>query len=96
MKAPFSKIAENAQVSLSGFPERKIEPEIVFGLGAAPSLGMSEAELLGCVEWVALGFEMVSSIYSRWHFAPADAVAAYGAHFALRVGERIPTKAFDD
>ncbi len=84
------QIEDDAQLSLAGFPEPKIEPEIVFGLGAVPCPGMGEAELLGCIEWVALGFEMVSSIYSEWQFKPADAVAAYGVHFALRVGERIP------
>lgn len=84
------QIEDDTRLSLAGFPEPKIEPEIVFGLGAGPRPGMSEAELLACIEWVALGFEMVSSIYSEWQFKPADAVAAFGLHFALRVGERIP------
>ena len=88
-------IEHDAHLSLAGFPEPKIEPEIVFGLGAAPRPGMDEAGLLGCIEWVALGFEMVSSIYSGWQFKPADAVAAYGVHFALRVGERIPIRTDD-
>ena len=56
---------------------------------------MSDAELMGCIEWVALGFEMVSSIYSGWQFRPADAVAAYGLHFALRIGERVSVGARD-
>jgi 2-oxo-3-hexenedioate decarboxylase len=85
-------LSDNAVVPLSGFPEPKIEPEIVFCLGRAPVPGMEEAELLECIEWVALGFEMVSSIYPAWEFTPADAVAAYGLHFALRMGERVPIK----
>lgn len=84
------QIEDDARISLAGFPEPKIEPEIVFGLCAVPYPGMNEAELLASIEWVALGFEMVSSIHSEWHFKPVDAVAAYGLHFALRVGERIP------
>jgi 2-oxo-3-hexenedioate decarboxylase len=56
---------------------------------------MGEEELLRCIEWVALGFEMVSSIYSGWQFKAPDAVAGYGVHFALRIGERIPVKSGD-
>ncbi|MEP7239848.1 MAG: fumarylacetoacetate hydrolase family protein [Devosia sp.] len=88
-------VGDEDHVSLSGFPEPKIEPEIVFGLGATPGPGMGEAELLGCIDWVALGFELVSSIYAGWQFQPADAVAAYGVHFALRVGARIPVRTDD-
>jgi len=84
------QIEDDAQFSLAGFPEPKIEPEIVFGLGAAPRPGMGEADLLACIAWVALGFEMVSSIYPEWQFKPADAVAGFGLHVALRVGHRIP------
>ena len=82
-------IADDPEVSLTGFPEPKIEPEIVFGLGATPSPEMSEGELLECIDWVALGFELVSSIFERWQFKAADAVAGYGVHFALRVGEKV-------
>jgi 2-oxo-3-hexenedioate decarboxylase len=49
---------------------------------------MSENELLGCVDWVAHGFEIVYSIFPGWIFTAADAVAAYGVHRALLMGER--------
>ena len=99
VKAPFRsdmyestvrQIKEDTWLSLTDFPEPKIEPKIVFGLGAVPRSGMDEAELLASFEWVALGFEIVSSIYSAWQFKRADAVAACGLHFALRIGEGIP------
>jgi 2-oxo-3-hexenedioate decarboxylase len=49
---------------------------------------MDAAALLGCVGWVAHGFEIVQSIYPGWVFTPADTVAAYGLHGALLIGPR--------
>jgi 2-oxo-3-hexenedioate decarboxylase len=77
-------------LSLAGFAEPRIEPEIVFGLAAAPSAGMDEATLLACIDWVAHGFEIVQSIYPQWKFAAADTVAANGVHGALLIGPRHP------
>ena len=76
--------------SLDGLAEPRIEPEIVFGLHAAPEAGMDEADLLGCVEWVAHGFEIVQSIFPGWRFGPADTVAGFGLHGALLIGRRHP------
>jgi 2-oxo-3-hexenedioate decarboxylase len=73
---------------LSGFAEPRIEPEIVFGLAAAPVAGMDETALLSCVAWVAHGFEIVQSIFPRWTFSAADAVAGGGVHAALLIGPR--------
>jgi 2-oxo-3-hexenedioate decarboxylase len=75
-------------LSLAGFAEPQIEPEIMFGLGRAPTPEMDERALLGCVEWVAHGFEIVQSIFPGWQFALADTVAAYGLHGALMIGPR--------
>jgi 2-oxo-3-hexenedioate decarboxylase len=74
--------------SLAGLCEPRIEPEIVFGLAHAPSPGMDDAALIGCVEWVAHGFELVQSIFPDWKFSAADTVAANGLHGALLVGPR--------
>jgi len=81
---------DGAGFSLSGLAEPRIEPEIVFGLAAAPVPGMDERALLGCVEWVAHGFEIVQSIFPDWKFLAADTIAAYGLHGALLVGPRHP------
>jgi 2-oxo-3-hexenedioate decarboxylase len=73
---------------LAPFAEPRIEPEIVFGLAAAPSLDMDEAELFGCIDWVAQGFEIVQSVFPGWKFAPVDTVIANGLHGALLLAPR--------
>jgi 2-oxo-3-hexenedioate decarboxylase len=85
-----SSVRSSGGFALAGLPSPKIEPEIVFGLGAAPRPGMDERELLDCVEWISLGFELVSSIYPEWKFKAADAIAAFGVHAALVTGSRVP------
>jgi 2-oxo-3-hexenedioate decarboxylase len=74
--------------SLEGLVEPRIEPEIVLHLARTPVAGMNEAELFGCVDWVAHGFELVQSIFPGWKFAAADTIAAYGLHGAYLIGER--------
>jgi 2-oxo-3-hexenedioate decarboxylase len=74
--------------SLAGLVEPRIEPEVVFRLLTAPSPGMDERKLLGCIGWVAHGFEVVQSIFPRWESKLPDTVAAYGLHGALLIGPR--------
>jgi 2-oxo-3-hexenedioate decarboxylase len=75
-------------VSLAGLAEPRIEPEIIFGLAMAPEPGMDERALLGCIDWMAHGFELVQSIFPQWEFTLPDTVAAYGLHGMLLVGPR--------
>ncbi|MGB6508665.1 MAG: fumarylacetoacetate hydrolase family protein, partial [Xanthobacteraceae bacterium] len=75
-------------ICVKDFVAPRIEPEIIFGLKAAPSPGMSEAALLDCIAWVALGYEIVQSIFPDWKFAAPDAVAAHCVHGALLLGAR--------
>jgi 2-keto-4-pentenoate hydratase len=77
-------------LSLASFSEPRIEPEIVFGLSAAPSAQMDETALSSCIEWIALGFEIVQSIFPGWKFSAADTIAANGVHGALLIGPRHP------
>lgn len=79
-------------VPLAGFAEPRIEPEIVFGLERAPAPDMDEAVLLGCIDWIAHGFEIVQSIYPHWKFTAADSIAANGLHGALLIGPRHAAK----
>jgi 2-oxo-3-hexenedioate decarboxylase len=79
---------EGMDVSMRDLAEPRIEPEIVFGLAAAPAAGMDKQALLGCIDWVAHGFEIVQSIFPNWTFLPADTIAAYGLHGALLIGPR--------
>jgi 2-oxo-3-hexenedioate decarboxylase len=83
----------DAPFSLTGLCEPRIEPEIVFGLASAPAPDMDEAALLGCVDWVAHGFEIVQSIFPGWRISGADAVAGAGMHGALLIGQRHPVRA---
>ena len=80
--------AANGELSLSGLPEPLIEPEIALHLAQAPRAGMSEDELLACVDWVAHGCEIVQSIFPGWKMTAADSIAAYGLHGAYLIGEK--------
>ena len=73
---------------LGGLAEPRIEPEIVLGLAAAPAAGMSDEEILGCVGWVAHGFEIVQSVYPGWKLSGAESAAAFGLHGVLLIGPR--------
>jgi 2-oxo-3-hexenedioate decarboxylase len=72
--------------SIANFVEPRIEPEILFRLAEAPAPDMDERRLLGSIDWVAHGFEIVQSIFPKWQFAPPDTVAAFGLHGALLIG----------
>jgi 2-keto-4-pentenoate hydratase len=73
---------------LAPYTEPKIEPEIMFGLAAAPSPGMDDAALLSCIAWIAHGFEIVQSIFPGWKFSLPDCTAANAMHGALLIGPR--------
>jgi 2-oxo-3-hexenedioate decarboxylase len=85
--------AIDGSFSLAGLAEPRIEPEIVFRLAAAPTADMDESTLLGVVDAVAHGFEVVHSIFPRWAFTAPDAVAAFGVHGALLLGPWHPVAA---
>ena len=80
--------ASEGEFPLTGLCEPRIEPEVVLHLAQAPRAGMSDAELLSCIDWIAPGYEIVQSIFPGWKFTPPDAVAAYGFHGALLIGEK--------
>jgi 2-oxo-3-hexenedioate decarboxylase len=78
----------SASFSLGRMIAPKIEPEIVFKLRApVDPTSLDAAAVLGSVEWLALGFEIVDCVFADWKFQPVDFVAAYGLHAALVVGE---------
>ncbi len=65
----------------------RLEPEIVLKLRSAVPADATTAEaVLACVEWAALGFEIVDCHYPDWKFTAGDAVASFGMHAALVVG----------
>ena len=73
-------------IPLPALPEPRLEPEIAFRLCRAPVAGMIEAELAGCIDAVAHGFELVFSPYPGWRFRAPDCAAAFGLHGALYLG----------
>lgn len=83
--------ANAGSFSVASLPEPRVEPEIALHLARAPVRDMSERELFGCVDWVAHGFEIVSSVFPNWRFKAADAVAAFGVHSALIIGDKRET-----
>ena len=83
-------LADTPVVCVKDFIEPRIEPEIMFGMKAAPTPGMSDAALLDCIEWISLGYEVVQSIFPGWKFTAPDTVAANGVHGALIIGQRHP------
>ena len=93
--------SDPASLSTASMFSPKIEPEIVFkiarpagnGNGSADGAAASPADVLGSVEWIAIGFEIIDCVYPEWKFQPADFVAAYGLHAALVVGEQHPVDA---
>ena len=77
-----------AHVSLSGLVQPLIEPEIVFGLKAAPPLTDDPLALLGAIDWVGHGFEVVQCHFPDWKFGIADTIADGGLHGRYVVGPR--------
>ncbi|WP_315830890.1 hydratase [Bradyrhizobium prioriisuperbiae] len=80
--------AGGGDFALAGLAQPLIEPEIALHLARAPQSGMNDAELLGCIDWIAHGFEVVQSVYPNWSFTATDAIAGYGMHAAYLIGER--------
>jgi 2-keto-4-pentenoate hydratase len=73
--------------ALGSLPQPRLEPELVFRLRATPAPDCTVFELIDCIEWMAHGFEIVISPYPDWSFELTDAIAAFGLHGALIVGE---------
>ena len=64
-----------------------ITPELVFKLRRTPDPDCTIEELADALEWIAHGFEITVSPFPGWQFEAADAVAAFGLHRALIIGE---------
>ena len=73
--------------SLVGALQPRIEPEIIFQLAQAPAPDVTLEELADCIAWMAHGFEIVACPFANWEFTAADAIAAFGLHGTLIIGE---------
>lgn len=79
----FDTTGGSAEFEAAGFAEPRIEPEIILRMSATPAPGMDEAALLGCIDGVTHGFEMVTCIFPNWKFMAPDTFAAFGLHGCL-------------
>jgi 2-keto-4-pentenoate hydratase len=76
-----------ANYQLGKAQQPRIESELVFKLSRAPAPDATVEELADCLEWMAPGLGIAVSPFPDWAFEAADAVAAFGLHRALIVGE---------
>lgn len=75
---------QNERHSLDGAVGPRIELEVVLKLSSVNPLSF---------EWAALGYEIVQCHYPDWEFSCADAVADFGLHRALHIGEPLKDSA---
>lgn len=73
--------------SLTGAVQPRIAPEIVFMLGKTPPADATIENIADCIEWIAHGFELVACPFKNWKFEAVDAIAAFGLHGTLILGE---------
>ncbi len=73
--------------SLKGAVQPRIEPEIIFKLGSAPAPDATIETIAESIEWMAHGFEIVVCPFPKWKFNAIDAIAAFGLHGSLIIGE---------
>lgn len=73
--------------SLGKAQQPRIEPHIVFKLARTPAADATLDDIADSLEWMAHGLEIAVSPFKNWEFDSADAVAAFGLHRQLVVGE---------
>ncbi|MGV8898310.1 MAG: 2-keto-4-pentenoate hydratase [Burkholderiaceae bacterium] len=73
--------------SLANALQPRLEATVVFRLGCTPAADADLDTLADCIEWMAHGLEIVMCPYPDWKFTAADAIAAFGLHGALLLGE---------
>lgn len=79
-----------AHCSLATLAEPRIEPEIVVRISRAPEPGMAAADLVGCIDRVGHGFEIVTSVFRDWKGTAADSIAAGSLHGRYFHGPLVP------
>jgi 2-oxo-3-hexenedioate decarboxylase len=87
---------DRATVPLAGLAQPRIEPEICFGLKAAPPVTHDPEALLGAIEWIAHSVEIVQCHHPEWKLKIGDCTADNGLHGRLVVGSPIPVRELSD
>ncbi|MCW5666948.1 MAG: hydratase [Piscinibacter sp.] len=83
-----------ATLALDGLCQPRLEPELVFGLRAAPPAGATLEQLFDSLDWLATGVEVVQSHAPGWRFTAPETVADGGLHARLLVGPTQPVRAW--
>ncbi len=73
--------------SLKGFLQPRIETEVIFRLGKIPPENATLRQMAECIEWMAHGLEVTDCSFNDSSRNLVDAVAGFGMHGALLVGE---------
>ena len=73
--------------SLQGAVQPRLAPEIIFKLATTPAPDAGLDELADSLEWMAHGLEIVVCPFPNWRFNTVDAIAAFGLHGTLLIGE---------
>lgn len=73
--------------SLRGAVQPCVTPGLVFKLGETPAEDATAEEIGECIEWIAHGLEVVVCPFKNWEMRMPDAIAAFGLHGTLIVGE---------
>ena len=81
------ELSRQSSLAIGNWPNVRMETEVALGLAIAPDPRMDEVELLACLGWTSLDFEVCTSVFPGWRFNVADA-AATGVHVALLLGPR--------
>jgi 2-oxo-3-hexenedioate decarboxylase len=82
-------------VSLEGLMQPRIEPEICFGLRAAPR-SSSAADLLASIEWIAHSVELVQCDQPGWKTSLEHSTAFNGLHGRLVLGPPMEIERIED
>ena len=85
----FYEESQPLECSLKNMCEAKIEPELVIHLSQTPKENANLEELLLCIDWIAIGYEIVQSNYANWKFTAPDVVADFSLHAQLYVGQKL-------
>ena len=85
-----------ATVSIEQLLQPMIEPEIQLHFATAPPETHDAEVILGCVDWIAHGFEIVQCPFPGWRFQRNDCIAAAGFHGGLVMGPPLPTAQMKD
>lgn len=73
--------------SLHGAVQPRLEASVVLRLRRTPEPDASLDALADCIESIAHGLEVVICPYPDWKFTAVDAIAAFGLHGTLLLGE---------